>query len=311
MELESATAGEANGRVEKEDSMKTTHQHEKTGRVRNRTRIMRQTFFSVTALAVGAAVAVALIETSPDIQRKPPEREARLIEVDTVRFSSQNTVVHAMGTVVPAQEVVLQPRVAGEVLAVSHELEPGGRLQKGATLLQIDPSNYELAVRQRESDVAQAESELAIELGSQSIAKHEYELLGETIRDEDRALVLREPQLKKVKASLEMAKAALEQAQINLQRTSFKVPFNATVRSREVNLGTQVNTSTPLVTLTGSDVYWTEVTVPPVRTSRLSPAVRLPKVLSSPVSLRDLGKRCPECVSNRRFFLSLSSISLR
>lgn len=214
------------------------------------------------ALVAGTVLAVSLIKTAPKVQRKPPARQARLVETQPVHFSSQKTVVHAMGAVQPAREVELYPRVAGEIMATSPEFLPGGRFKRGETILRIDPTDYKLAIRQHESDVAKARSDLSLESGQQMVAKREYELLGEIISEEDRDLVLRQPQLKKVQAALQTAEAALDQAKLNLERTTVKAPFNATVRSRNVNAGTQVTAATVLATLVGSDLYWILATVP-------------------------------------------------
>lgn len=216
----------------------------------------------VVVLAAGGALAVGLIETAPKAKRKPPARQARLVEVEPVRFTKQKTVVNAMGTVQPSRDVELRPRINGEIIKVSDEFIPGGRFREGEMLLEIDPTDFELAVRQRESDVAQARSELALEQGQQTVAKREFELLGETIKDEDRALVLRQPQLEQVRARLQAAEAALAQAKLNLERTAVRAPFNALIRTRLVNVGMQVTTVSPLATLTGTDTFWIEVTVP-------------------------------------------------
>jgi RND family efflux transporter MFP subunit len=99
-------------------------------------------------------------------------------------------------------------------------------------------------------------------MGQQSVAQREYELLGQAIPEESRDLVLRGPQLAQARATLAAAEAALDQAKLNLERTSIRAPFNATLRSRNVNVGLQVTPNTMLATLTGSDEYWIELTVP-------------------------------------------------
>jgi len=163
---------------------------------------------------------------------------------------------------VPAREVVLQPQVSGEVLTISDELVPGGRFRKGEQLLRIDPADYELAVRQRESELAQARSNLKIEQGQQVIARSEFELLGEPTAGEDNALMLRKPQLESVRASVATAQATLERAKLDLARTRIRAPFNAIVQSREVNTGTRVTPVSKLATLIGTDRYWLELSVP-------------------------------------------------
>ncbi|HEX3033967.1 MAG TPA: efflux RND transporter periplasmic adaptor subunit [Thermodesulfobacteriota bacterium] len=226
------------------------------------TRILVRIALPVIVLIVGVGVAIGLIETSPKIQKQSPVRQARLVEVQRVYLSNQQTAVHAMGTVLPSREVVLHPQVTGNVIAVSEEFIPGGRFKQGDVLVKIDPADYELAVRQRESDVAKAQSDLALEMGQQSIAEREYELLGEVIKEEDKDLVLRKPQLEKARSTLNAAKAALEQAKLNLERTAVKAPFDLMILTRDVNVGTQVTTSTTLATVVGTHEYWIEATVP-------------------------------------------------
>jgi len=99
-------------------------------------------------------------------------------------------------------------------------------------------------------------------LGRQRVAQKEYELLGESVSEAEKNLMLREPQLENNRALLEGTRARLEQAQLDLKRTSVRSPFNAVVMSREVNLGTRVSPSTTLATLVGSDSYWVEAPIP-------------------------------------------------
>jgi RND family efflux transporter MFP subunit len=216
----------------------------------------------VLVLAGGAVLAVVLVKTSPKAVPRPPQRTARLVETTTVQLDAQPTVIRAFGTVQSAREVGVHPRVAGEIIAISPNLIPGGRFQQGEMMVQIDPRDFELAVRQREADVSTAEANLALEMGQQAVAQREYELLGEAISDENRDLVLRKPQLSQAQAALEVAKAALDLARLDLERTTVRAPFNATVRMRDVNVGMQVSPTTELAIVSGSDEYWIELTVP-------------------------------------------------
>ena len=210
----------------------------------------------------GIVIAMMLVETAPRAKREPAASQARLVEVQPVTLGDSVADIEAMGTVVPAREVVLQPQVSGEVLTISDELVPGGRFSKGEQLLRIDPADYELAVRQRESELAQARSNLKIEQGQQAIARNEFELLGESTAGEDNALMLRKPQLESVRASVATAQATLERARLDLARTRIRAPFNAIVQSREVNTGTRVTPVSKLATLIGTDRYWLELSVP-------------------------------------------------
>jgi len=214
-------------------------------------------------LGGGAWATYYLATTGPKAkQRGGGARNARLVEVQIARRSSEPTAVRPMGTVTPALRIDLQPRVGGEVIEVSDELVPGGVFREDEVILRIDPTDYELVVRQRRSDVSEAESRFQLELGNQLVARSEYELLGETIREEDRDLVLRKPQLQSVEAALETARAALAKAELDLARTEVTSPFNSILVARDVNLGAQVSIATRLAVLVGTDEYWVELLLP-------------------------------------------------
>ena len=216
----------------------------------------------VLVLAAGGVVAWMLVKTAPKTAPHPPQRLARLVEVQAVEFGPHATILRAHGTVQPAREVTVFPQVAGEVIEINPVLIPGGRFEAGTMLVRINPVDFELAVRQRETDVATAKAALDLEMGQQAVAKREYELLGETIPEENRDLVLRQPQLARARAALAAAEAALDLAKLDLHRTVIRAPFNATLRARQVNVGMLANLNTALVTLTGSDEYWIELTLP-------------------------------------------------
>lgn len=216
----------------------------------------------VIVLGFGALVAMWLMRTGPQAKPRPKARNAVLVDVAPVTFSARPTVVAVMGVVRPSREVEVKPQVGGEIIAMNPTFLPGSHLREGELLVRIDPADARLAVRQLEGDVARAEAEIHLEQGRQLVAAREYELLGEPVNASERALMLREPQLASLKAAREAAEARLEQARLDLARTEVKVPFNALVQERNVNLGAQVGTSTMLARLVGSDDYWIEASVP-------------------------------------------------
>ena len=216
----------------------------------------------LAVIAVGGFISVWMIETGPQAKPHTRTRNATLVAVRAVDYSSQKTLISGMGTVAAACNVELKPQVSGEIISLNPNLVPGGHFQKGETLLKIDPTDYRLTVRERATDVAKAKSDLQLEQGNQLIAKKEYKLLGETVSDQERALMLRRPQLENLQATLEAARAKFDKAQVDLGRTEIKAPFNAVIQSREVNLGTRVSESLVLATLVDTDAYWVEVSVP-------------------------------------------------
>ncbi len=213
-------------------------------------------------LACGVGITAYLMKSSP--QAMPVERQptATLVEVRTVQAGQQQTLVAAMGEVIPAREIDLSAQVNGEIIAVSQEFLPGGRFLAGETLLNVDPVEYKLVLNQLESELQKAESDLLLEMGNQQIATREFALLNEVVNPEERALILRQPQLAKLEASLASVRARLAQARLDVARTEVRVPFNAVIQSRHVDIGTRVSESTPLVRLVGTDFFWMRLTLP-------------------------------------------------
>lgn len=234
------------------------------------------------ALLAGCLVlAFVLLETGPVAERGPAPRAERVVEVVPVRKSRGIARIEAMGTVVPARQIVLQPQVGGLVVDVAPEFVPGGRFAAGEVMIRIEPRDYALALRRAESELTQARSELRLEVGNQSVAELEYGLLGETIAEADRDLVLRQPQLESVRARVESAEAAVAQARLDLERTVVRAPFDSLVRTRGIDLGARVDPATPVATLVDTSAYWVEVLIPVsqlawIETARTAEAAGVP-----------------------------------
>ena len=217
----------------------------------------------VLILLLGASVTSYIFFTEPTAQRTGATKEtAMLVDVIEAEKGTFRPTIVALGTVRPAKDIILQPRVSGEIIERSDKFTPGGFVEKGETLLRVDPADYENALRQRESDLAQAEADLKIEMGRQNVARKEYELIDENLSDENRALVLRSPQYKSAKSRVESARAAVDQAELDLERTAIAAPFDAQVLMRNVNIGSQVSPGDSLARLVGLNTYWVEATVP-------------------------------------------------
>lgn len=213
-------------------------------------------------LVAGAGITL-IFSTEPTAERAGATREtAMLVDVVSVARDTVQPTIEAMGTVQPSQDIVLSPRVSGEIIRRSEAFTPGGYVEQGDVLLQLDPSDYENTLQQRRSDLRQAVSDLEIEMGRQNVAQQDYQLLDDTLSGENRELVLREPQLNAARSQVESARAAVQQAELNLQRTTIRAPFDAHILSRNANVGSQVGLGDNLGRLVGLDTYWVEATVP-------------------------------------------------
>lgn len=216
-------------------------------------------------LAFGVAVAVYIQKTKPKAARKPPAKMTTLVTVRKVFPDTQQMVVTAMGTVVPALETVLKSRVAGEVVAVHPEFIEGGFIKKGEEIVQLDPKDYQLQVAKSASSVIAAEYALKLEIGHQEVAQREWELIQKEQQPmdlKDTELALRKPHLEKAEADLAAAKAGLAEARLNLDRTVIRSPYNAIVRTKRVDIGSQVAVQEQLAEIMGVDEYRVQVAMP-------------------------------------------------
>jgi RND family efflux transporter MFP subunit len=210
-----------------------------------------------------ALVIFVIRNTEPTAERAGATRKsAALVEVVEVTRGDYRPELVVLGTVEPAREIVLSPRVGGEIIEVAADFKPGRFIDAGEPILKLDPADYRNTLALRESAVRESEAALSIEEGRRAVAQQEFELLGETIDDSNRALVLREPQIASAQAQVAAAEAALDQAQLELERTEIRAPFDAQVLERFANLGSQVAAGEPLARLVGIEEYWVTATVP-------------------------------------------------
>lgn len=159
------------------------------------------------------AVSVHWMTNRPRAHRSTPKKEARLVETREVSAATHRLTVHAMGTVVPVEEVRMVARVGGQLTSVNPDLIPGGHLEKGEVLATVEQADYRLAVEQaraalqqaeitceerklaieqQTSQVAQAEKNLILEKARQEVARSEYELLVREEEPEGKQLALAE-----------------------------------------------------------------------------------------------------------------------
>lgn len=212
-------------------------------------------------LSGAAALAYYWMENRPQATRRPPQKQATLVEVRTVRSGEHRMRVRSLGTVVPAREVRLAAQVSGQVLSVAPDFEPGGLFQEGDELVMVDHADLTFAVAQRQGELTKAKSALKLESGQQSVARQEYEILRQDVPEGDEDLLLRRPQRDSAQASVAIAEASLGKAELDLERCVIRAPMNAVVQSRNVQPGSLVSSGTAVATLIGTDEYWVEAPV--------------------------------------------------
>ena len=215
-------------------------------------------------IAVGAAALVYFKSSAPTLERKA--LEVSIAAVDVIHLKSQDVQakMSVMGVVKPSRMVTMKSMVGGEVIKVSDQLSPGGRIAKGAEMARLDSSDYQADEKKAQSVLEKARADLMIEEGSQRIAREELRILSENgaPQTDETGLITRGPQLRKAKAVVASAEADLWKVRLNLKRTVIKAPFNALVIENHVEIGSLASPQGAIATIVSADEYWVEAATP-------------------------------------------------
>ena len=142
------------------------------------------------------------------------------------------------------------PEVAGIVKSISPQAREGSFFDKGDLLLALDAINYELDLRSKAANVAEARASLEQELAQAEVVKEDWARLGKKAP----ALGLRKPQIAAARAMLAAAEAAEARASVDLSRTKLVAPYAGRVLDLEVDIGQYVNVGTTVARIFATEV---------------------------------------------------------
>ncbi len=221
--------------------------------VKNKSRLALKIILPLLILVIGVVGFRMLTHLKKTPHRQQLSQPGVLVNVIDLEVGDFQVTVHTTGTVRAARQISLVPEVSGKVVSISPQLVSGGQFKKGATLLKIDPSNYQLAVEKARAEIAQVQVALATERERAKIALSEWERIDISDKGEPGPLVTREIQLKQQQANLSAAQANLKLAQLNLQRTEIKAPFNGRISQKQVDLGQYLRSGISIGKFSGTD----------------------------------------------------------
>ncbi len=217
----------------------------------------------VLILLCGTGLMIFLIAVRPEPKREPAKDLGALVNTVTVQKADRHIIVSATGTVQPSQEVTVIPQVSGVITYISPSMVAGGFAQKGDLLIEIEDTDYRIALEQAKATRAKSEYDLAITESQARVARSEWERLNRETEEQPNPLVVYEPQLKNARAARASAQAAVEQAELNLLRTGIRAPFNCRIRSETVDLGQYVNSGMSIAVIAGTDAAEIVLPLPP------------------------------------------------
>ena len=199
------------------------------------------------------------------LKTEPPKSESKqvgpLVEVLTVKLEDAQTKVSGHGEVNAKVKAKVVPQVGGRVVKLHPNMASGGLIPAGEPLVEIDASDYELAVNSADADLQSAEAarqsaEASIADATSRLkdAQDDYDRTKSLVerkvanqRELDKAKVALDvalaaertarSQLATARAQVAAAKVALQKANLDLQRTKVTMPFDAVVANEQIDEG--------------------------------------------------------------------------
>ena len=120
--------------------------------------------------------------------------------------------VEAFGTVIPVRTQTLSARVSSQIVYISPRLIPGSVVKKGELLIELDDTDFRLALKKSRSNVENAKLQLSQEVENQKSAMFEFSMADQNVSEAQKRYILRYPHVEAAKANLEAQKAALKRA---------------------------------------------------------------------------------------------------
>ena len=152
---------------------------------------------------------------------------------------------------VRAYVVVLAPEVAGRV--VSLPVLDNQVVHKGDVMLEIDPTDYAIAVDTAQANLDQARANA---VNKESEARRRLALTTLSTSQEERQTFVSQAQ--EAEAQVAQALATLAQAKVNLTRTKIISPVDGFVTNLQVQTGDYAVVGQRIMTLVDADSFWVD-----------------------------------------------------
>lgn len=182
-------------------------------------------------------VVVALKSLKPQTEKEETTKPPLMVRTVEAAHKEQIVFANFQGEVRAKTDIELVTQVTGKVMSVSEKFIEGGEFKAGETLLQIDDSDYQVALKSAKASVASAQVDLDIELATAATNAREWQDLQGKPISEANPLRLNKPQIDRANARLDAAKAELAAARLNYNRTKISAPFDGRIMAKSAELG--------------------------------------------------------------------------
>jgi RND family efflux transporter MFP subunit len=152
---------------------------------------------------------------------------------------------------VRAYVVTMAPQVAGQIVQLP--VVDNQFVHKGDLLMQIDPTDYKIAVSLAEAAVSQAQ---ASNENVQREAQRRQELTALAVTVEEKQTYASNAAV--AQAQYQQAVARLDQARVNLERTEIRSPVDGWVTNLLARRGDYATAGQNLISLTDANSFWVD-----------------------------------------------------
>lgn len=196
-------------------------------------------------------------------KRQTIQKKIRIVNTQLITVKTHTPTWQTTGVVKPAQTLNLKAEVAGVINNINPNAIPGALIEQGKTLLTLKDDNFQYSLINKKSLLIQAQSTLAIEKGNQVLALEAFAFMqDEKQTPQEKALILREPQIASAMAKVTSNQASVAKAEDDLAKTKVIMPFTGKIQQRNIALGANINASSSLYQVLNVDKFWLEVKIP-------------------------------------------------
>ena len=194
--------------------------------------------FAIIAGAVVLSLAMVSLKPAPAKLESPETAVA--VETLVLEKTQTQLIVQSQGTVQPRTRTALISEVSGAVLKVSPEYVVGGVFKAGDILMQLDPTDYQVALQRAEARLISMNAQLSFEQARSAQAEKEWAMTGRPATEAP-LLALRKPYLAEARANVLQAQAEVKQAQQKLDKTTIRAPYAGMVSEKGADIGQYVS----------------------------------------------------------------------
>lgn len=204
--------------------------------------------------------------------------EAELVRVEKVRSESMNQTVPIVGRLVATRMGDIAARISGPVESML--VEVGNRVNEGQVLAVLDSEILSADLKLAESELQEANAELATWKAEQDVATTELRrqagLKTSTafsqarFEDAQKKVAVAEARVERARANVAIKRSNLERKQIDVEYAKIRAPYSGVVMRRHTESGAYVEKGDPLIRLIGDKALEVEAFVPNSRLAGLA-----------------------------------------